>query len=62
MIGLRNNDGGRLHPAVGDLVDQVRIGAIDRRTFLRTVAWLGVSVGSAQALLGLSSCGAGEGR
>ncbi len=56
MRGLRNNDGSRLHPAVGALVDQVLDGAVDRRAFLRTVSWLGVSVASAQALLGLSGC------
>jgi peptide/nickel transport system substrate-binding protein len=51
---LRNNDGGRLHPAVPGLVDQVESGAIGRREFLRTVAWLGVSVASAKTMLGLA--------
>lgn len=56
MSLLRNNDGSPLHPAVADLQDQVLRGEIDRRGFLRTVAWLGVSVASAEALLGLSGC------
>jgi peptide/nickel transport system substrate-binding protein len=48
---LVNTGGGRLHPAVAGLVDQVNSGAIDRREFLRTVAWLGVSVASASAMV-----------
>jgi peptide/nickel transport system substrate-binding protein len=56
MRGLRTTSGGPLHPAVGGLVDQVMAGELDRRAFLRTVSWLGVSVPSAQALLGLSGC------
>ena len=56
MSLLRNNDGSPLHPAVADLRDQVLKGEIDRRSFLRTVAWLGVSVPSAEAMLGLSGC------
>ena len=53
---LRPLDGGRLHPAVDALVDQMEQGEIDRRAFLRTVSWLGVSVPSATAMLGLSAC------
>ena len=56
MSLLRTNDGSPLHPAVADLRDQVLKGEIDRRSFLRTVAWLGVSVPSAEAMLGLSGC------
>ncbi|MDR3507391.1 MAG: ABC transporter substrate-binding protein [Caulobacteraceae bacterium] len=56
MMGLRNNDGSPLHPAVPDLADQALRGRIDRRSFLRTVAWLGVNVASAEALLGVSAC------
>ena len=56
MRGLRTVAGAPLHPAVPGLVDQVMDGAIDRRAFLRTVAWLGVSVPSAEAMLGLTGC------
>lgn len=56
MPGLINNDGGPLHPAVPELADQALKGRIGRREFLRTVAWLGVNVASAEALLGLSGC------
>ena len=52
MTKLRNNDGSPLHPWVPELCEQVRRGAIGRRSFLRTVALLGVSVASAQTWLG----------
>jgi peptide/nickel transport system substrate-binding protein len=52
MTRLRNNDGSPLHPWVPELADQVTRGAIGRRSFLRTVALLGVSVASAKAFLG----------
>jgi peptide/nickel transport system substrate-binding protein len=56
MRGLRNLDGGRLHPAVAELTERVLAGEIDRRSFVRTLSWLGVSAASAQALVGLSGC------
>ncbi len=56
MTGLWNNDGSPLHPAVADLARQALTGRIGRREFLRTVAWLGVSMASAEALVGLSGC------
>jgi len=56
MKGLVNVGGGSLHPAVGGLVEQVLGGAIDRRSFVRTVSWLGVSAASARAMLGLTAC------
>ncbi len=52
--GLRNNFGDDLHPAVPELWDQARRGLIDRRTLLRTLSWLGVSIASAKALLGVA--------
>ncbi|SEC88091.1 peptide/nickel transport system substrate-binding protein [Rhizobiales bacterium GAS188] len=51
MSKLRNNDGSKLHPAVGKLSRQVVKGEISRRQFLRTVALLGVAVPSAEAFL-----------
>ncbi len=50
---LRTNSGRRLHPAVPELADQFLRGEVGRRDFLRTVAWLGVSVASARAFTGL---------
>ncbi len=52
MTTMRNNDGSPLHPWVPELCEQVRRGAIGRRSFLRTVALLGVSVASAKTWLG----------
>lgn len=51
MTRLRNNDGSPLHPWVPELCQQVRQGRIGRRSFLRTVALLGVSVASARSWL-----------
>jgi len=48
---LRNVGGGKLHPAVTDLCAQAEKGEIGRRQFLRTAAFLGVSVASAQTFL-----------
>jgi peptide/nickel transport system substrate-binding protein len=56
MWGLRTLGGGRLHPAVEELAEQFRAGEIDRRSFLRTLSWLGVALPSAGGLVGLSSC------
>ena len=52
--GLRSLSGGPLHPAVKDLQDQLDRGDIDRRSFLRTAAWLGVAIPG--AALGLEAC------
>jgi peptide/nickel transport system substrate-binding protein len=52
MTRLRNNDGSPLHPWISELADQAQRGLIGRRSFLRTVALLGVSVASAKAWLG----------
>ena len=40
------------HPAVPELQEQLRTGAIDRREFLRTVTLLGVSASTAYAMVG----------
>ena len=59
MTKLRNNDGSPLHRAVPELAERVRRGAIDRRSFLRTVSLLGVSVASAKAFLAGTEGGLG---
>ncbi len=56
MRGLTSLTGGRLHPAVHDLADQFRRGEIDRRSLLRTLSWLGVSIPSALSAFGLGGC------
>jgi peptide/nickel transport system substrate-binding protein len=56
---LRNNDGSPLHRMVPELAERVRRGAIDRRSFLRTVSLLGVSVASAKAFLAGTEGGLG---
>ena len=59
MDTLRNNDGSDPHPAAQDLVrDGLRRGT-DRRSVLRVLSWLGVSVASARGVLGLAT-GAAE--
>jgi peptide/nickel transport system substrate-binding protein len=52
MAKLINGGGGPLHPAVDGLCEQVARGEIDRRSFLRTVTWLGVTAASAKAFVG----------
>jgi peptide/nickel transport system substrate-binding protein len=54
--GLSTLSGRPAHPAVGDLTDQFLRGEIDRRSLLRTLSWLGVSVPSAVSALGLGGC------
>ena len=41
-----------IHPAVPELQEQLRTGAIDRREFLRTVTLLGVTASAAYAMAG----------
>ena len=41
-----------IHPAVPELQEQLRTGAIDRREFLRTVTLLGVTASAAYAMVG----------
>ncbi len=51
---LRNNDGSRLHPAVRTLAqDALGRTITDRRSVLRVLSWLGVSIASARGLLGV---------
>jgi peptide/nickel transport system substrate-binding protein len=51
---LANNDRSRLHPAAGSLAHHaLRLGT-DRRSVLRVLSWLGVSIASARAVLGLA--------
>jgi peptide/nickel transport system substrate-binding protein len=57
-LDLRTLDGSRPHPAVSELCDGVLSGTTDRRAFLRTVAWLGISVASARAFLGMPAVAA----
>lgn len=52
MTELKTNSGKPLHPSVPELCEQVRAGTIDRRGFLRAIAWLGVTAASASAFLG----------
>jgi peptide/nickel transport system substrate-binding protein len=48
---LRNNDGSRLHPAVWGLAHDALSRTTDRRSVLRVLSWLGVSVACARTLL-----------
>jgi len=41
-----------MHPAVPELQEQLRTGAIDRREFLRTVTLLGITASAAYAMVG----------
>ena len=59
---LRNNDGSRLHPAVRTLAQDALGSAVtDRRSVLRVLSWLGVSIASARGLLGLPAARADGG-
>lgn len=64
MKGLRSLDGGPLHPAVPGLVQQLDQGQIDRRTFLRTLSWLGVAAagGAASSLTACAPAQDGDSR
>jgi peptide/nickel transport system substrate-binding protein len=50
---LRNNDGSKLHPAVHELADDALRNVTDRRSVLRVLSWLGVSMVAARGVLGL---------
>ena len=58
---LQNNDGSELHPAVRELAHKALRGGADRRSVLRVLAWLGVSMVSARAVLGSSAAAGGPG-
>src|SRR5262245_59669785 len=49
---MRWRRSGTIHPAVPELQEQLRTGAIDRREFLRTVTLLGVTASAAYTLVG----------
>jgi peptide/nickel transport system substrate-binding protein len=52
---LENNDGSELHPAARDLVHDALRRGTDRRSVLRVLSWLGVSLVSARGLLGIAA-------
>ena len=59
---LRNSDGSRLHPAVHELARDALRNVTDRRSVLRVLSWLGISMVSARGVLGLparAAAGAG---
>jgi peptide/nickel transport system substrate-binding protein len=58
---LRNNDGSKLHPAVHELVHDALRNVTDRRSVLRVLSWLGVSMVSARGVLGLPARAADAG-
>ena len=51
-FGLKTNSGRKLHSAIPELANQFLRGEVNRRDFLRTAAWLGVSLASAKAFTG----------
>ncbi|HEY6925290.1 MAG TPA: ABC transporter substrate-binding protein, partial [Steroidobacteraceae bacterium] len=50
---LRTNDGSRLHPAVELLARDALQHRTNRRSVLRVLSWLGVSIASARSVLGI---------
>ena len=52
MPYVRTDSARKLHPALPQLRDEARKGAIARREFLRMAALLGVALPSARALIG----------
>ena len=55
MDTLKNNDGSALHPAARELVHDALRRGTDRRSVLRVLSWLGVSMVSARAALGVAA-------
>jgi peptide/nickel transport system substrate-binding protein len=53
LDALRNNDGSKLHPAARELTHDALRNVTDRRSVLRVLSWLGVSMVSARGVLGL---------
>lgn len=49
---MKQKDLGKVHPAIPELVAQLRNGKLDRREFLRTTTLLGLSAGAAYAFVG----------
>jgi peptide/nickel transport system substrate-binding protein len=58
---LRTNDGSRLHPAVEPLARDALQHRTDRRSVLRVLSWLGVSIASARGVLGIPAAAAAVG-
>ena len=58
---LRTNDGSPLHPAARSLAHDALQLRTDRRSVLRVLSWLGVSIASARGLLGMSAARASDG-
>ncbi|SEB84763.1 ABC transporter substrate-binding protein [Rhodobacter sp. 24-YEA-8] len=54
MTILKMNSGKPLHPEVEDLCRKYSDNGLDRRAFLRTMSWLGVSAASAAAFTGVT--------
>lgn len=55
---LRTNDGSRLHPAAESLARDALQHRTDRRSVLRVLSWLGVSIASARGVLGIPAANA----
>lgn len=55
---LRTNDGSRLHPAAESLARDALQHRTDRRSVLRVLSWLGVSIASARGVLGMPAANA----
>lgn len=49
---MKQKDLAKVHPAIPELVEQLRNGKLDRREFLRTTTLLGLSAGAAYAIAG----------
>ncbi len=49
---MKQKDLAKVHPAIPELVEQLRDGKLDRREFLRTTTLLGLSAGAAYAIAG----------
>jgi len=58
---LRTNDGSRLHPAAESLARDALQHRTDRRSVLRVLSWLGVSIASARGVLGIPAASAAVG-
>jgi peptide/nickel transport system substrate-binding protein len=58
---LRTNDGSKPHPAVRSLAHDALRQRTDRRSVLRVLSWLGVSIASARGVLGMSAARAADG-
>jgi len=61
LDALRTNDGSQLHPAVRSLAQDALRQRTDRRSVLRVLSWLGVSVACARGVLGMSAASAADG-